>query len=569
MVRRVAALVLSLFLLTGLAEAGTVAGRVFVDANRNGALDPGEAGAPGVPVSDGLSVVTTAADGGYRLAATAARAIVRVTVPRDRAAPGGFWRAVEGDATADFALVPSPQPDDFLFVQITDTHIGRADVYREFARRIDEFPLPLAFVVHTGDLVGAADTVPLDRAKEQFNRYLDAVSAFDLPVFHVPGNHEHACINHEGSDPAAPLYGKGLYRSLLGPMHYSFDWGPVHFIALDCTRLPYAEALGPEQLEWLAADLSRQPGDKPIVLFCHQALDEIADRVRVADLLADRSVLGAFCGHEHINRSGTLGGFPVSVSGALSGSWWSGPNPDGSPQGFRLVQVKDGHMASAYSDRRGPLSLYVSKPETWEAKQGDVPFEAVVLDLGEPVEVSAEFAGQEQPLAFVSRQELWSTWRGEFDSALAYDGLAELKVTATSGGATGSSATRYLVVNGRPEPYVADAGATFRFAVCNVNAANEVLLNGEPLTTMEPGTPDGTVLSIDVPAERLQRLNRVTFRAVPAGPGNLDDFGVSNVLLEYQGRAIRDIRFTSWRRHSLGDSNPAYPAEKDLYFCLP
>ena len=68
-----------------------------------------------------------------------------------------------------------------------------------------------------------------------------------------------------------PLWNKGLYRHLLGPMHYSWDWGNVHFVALDGTSFPpYEEKLGAEQLAWLKADLSFQPHDKPLVLFCHQ-----------------------------------------------------------------------------------------------------------------------------------------------------------------------------------------------------------------------------------------------------------------------------------------------------------
>jgi hypothetical protein len=353
-------------------------------------------------------------------------------------------------------------------------------------------------------------------------------------------------------------------------MHYSFDWGPVHFVALDGTRVPYAQALGEEQFAWLEADVAQQPEDKPIVLFCHQPVDRISERGRVAELLADRNVLGAFCGHEHVNHTGTLGDFPVTVTGALSGAWWSGPNPDGSPQGFRLVQVRDGRVASAYSDRRGPLSLYVSKPDSRQVKEGEMPFEVVVLDLGETVDVSAEFAGNVVPVSAVSRDDLWSTWEGKVDTALALDGLAELKVTVTSGDATGSSVSRFLVVNGRTEPYVAAGGAVLKFRIHDVHAANEILLNGEPLSEMVAGTADGTELRIEIPPERLERLNKVTFRAAPAEPDNLDDFGVSNVVLEYEGGGVRDIRFTSWQRHSIGDNNPdAYPTEKDLYFYLP
>ena len=36
--------------------------------------------------------------------------------------------------------------------------------------------------------------------------------------------------------------------------------------------IPTREKLGAEQLAWLKADLSFQPHDKPLVLFCHQSV---------------------------------------------------------------------------------------------------------------------------------------------------------------------------------------------------------------------------------------------------------------------------------------------------------
>ena len=53
--------------LPGLLTAATFSGRIFLDQNRNGRLDPGENGVAGVVVSDGHSVVLSAADGRYSL----------------------------------------------------------------------------------------------------------------------------------------------------------------------------------------------------------------------------------------------------------------------------------------------------------------------------------------------------------------------------------------------------------------------------------------------------------------------------------------------------------------------
>jgi len=65
--------------------------------------------------------------------------------------------------------VRQEQPEDFFFLQITDTHtnsqIDRADMLREFARRVPKLPIPVAFVVNTGDLDQALD----GRLPEQAN----------------------------------------------------------------------------------------------------------------------------------------------------------------------------------------------------------------------------------------------------------------------------------------------------------------------------------------------------------------------------------------------------------------
>ena len=45
----------------------TVGGKVFLDANGDGKMDPGEKGLAGVRVTDGLSFATTGADGSYSI----------------------------------------------------------------------------------------------------------------------------------------------------------------------------------------------------------------------------------------------------------------------------------------------------------------------------------------------------------------------------------------------------------------------------------------------------------------------------------------------------------------------
>jgi hypothetical protein len=81
-----------------------LSGRVYLDA-------PGKPGVAGVLVSDGTRVVATDAQGRYTLSGTEGRSLVSITVPRDHAAPGGFWRWTGGGDGADFALVRRAQAE--------------------------------------------------------------------------------------------------------------------------------------------------------------------------------------------------------------------------------------------------------------------------------------------------------------------------------------------------------------------------------------------------------------------------------------------------------------------------
>jgi len=549
------------------AVAAALEGRVYLDANRNGCFDAGEAGVPNVPVSDGTRVSLTDRAGGYRLETAEAAALVWVCLPRGHAASGKFWRAVEGGGREDFGLVPQAQTDDFAFVQISDAHVGRADLLAKFAGHLGRMPHPFAFVVNTGDLVGGVDTVPPEKAQAQYDRYLGAAAEFTVPLFNLPGNHEHVAFNSPNPDKAHPLYGKGLYRRVLGPTYYSWDWAGVHFVALDGTTLPYQERLGTNQLAWLAADLEVQPPDRPVVLFCHQPLPDLRDAKELAGALRGRRVLGAFCGHLHQTFTTRLGDIPVYLSGALSGSWWSGPNIDGTPQGFRLVRIKNGALTTVFASREGDTPLSVVSPLATAVQSGTIDVAVAVLDFGQPVAVAASFAGQPVALTQASREELWSVWKGKVDTRQAFDGDRAVEITAKRGGAVGTFGIRYLVSNGRAEAYRADAPATLKIQVRGIDATDSVLFNGAPLGVIPAGTSNETTLAFAVSKELLAKMNRVTIRSEAQGKGR-DLFSAGPVSLEYKGKRLHDLRYASFERHTVVGDDPKR-REKTLYYCLP
>ena len=132
-----------LFFEATVSHGAVIEGHVFLDANWNGRWDDGETGVPGVLVSDGRRVVATDASGRYRLESDDARALLWITVPRDHRPTASFWRWADGRQSENFGLVRHPQPDDFCFIQITDTHIGNAEALRQFAKQTANCPYRL------------------------------------------------------------------------------------------------------------------------------------------------------------------------------------------------------------------------------------------------------------------------------------------------------------------------------------------------------------------------------------------------------------------------------------------
>lgn len=542
-------------------------GRVFFDVNGNGVPDAAEPGVAGVAVSDGVQVVDSDAQGRFRLDTADPDACVWMSVPRDHAASGPFWRRAGSGVPLDFGLAARPQAETFTFVQITDTHVGRADLVSAFAKQLARLPHPFAFAINTGDLVGGVDVVPPEKAQTQYDRYLAAAAAFELPLFHLPGNHEHVAFNTANPDTSHPFYGKGLYRRVFGPPYYSWAWAGVHCVALDGTSLPYQERLGTNQLAWLAADLKRQPADRPILLFCHQSLPALRDAKQLMALLQGRRVLGAFCGHLHQTFTTRLGEIPVHHSGAMSGAWWSGPNIDGTPQGFRVVQVQGDSLKTAYFSREGDTPIAIISPLATDVQHGEVAFEAVVLDFGRAVELNTMFDGQSVAMAQAGRDELWSRWRGTLDTRPAFDGDRTLAFTARQGEAVSRFSIRYLVENGRPQTYQATAPATLALQVRGVDGACPVLFNGEPLGMIPSGTTNECVLTFPVDPTRLAKMNRVTIQAGKQGAGG-DHFSAGPVWLAYAGKKLYDLRYASFERHTIAGSDPKR-VEKVLYYCLP
>lgn len=158
--------------------------------------------------------------------------------------PAGFRTAPEASVNAKVS-----------FAAFGDSGSGRPD-QRHLFEQLET--VPLDFVVHTGDI--AYDEGTAAQLEENFfNVYAPLLRSFAF--YPAVGNHEYV------TESAAPFLQAFVLRENAGPGEaerwYSFDWGDVHFVALD------TEQIGEPQAAWLDTDL--QSNHLPwTIVFAHR-----------------------------------------------------------------------------------------------------------------------------------------------------------------------------------------------------------------------------------------------------------------------------------------------------------
>jgi 3',5'-cyclic AMP phosphodiesterase CpdA len=192
--------------------------------------------------------------------------------------------------------------DDFFFVQLSDSHWGFEDpainpdakgTLRKAVAAVNSLSHRPDFVMFTGDLTHTTDD-PTERRRRmaEFREIVSALNAREVRF--MPGEHDASLDN-----------GKA-FKEFFGETHYTFDHKGVHFIVVDNVSDPMA-AIGDEQLQWLRADLERQPKDIRIVVFTHRPLFDLypqwdwatRDGAKAIALLQTHDNVTVFYGHIH------------------------------------------------------------------------------------------------------------------------------------------------------------------------------------------------------------------------------------------------------------------------------
>ncbi|GAB3677480.1 hypothetical protein GCM10027597_18300 [Saccharopolyspora tripterygii] len=246
-----------------------------------------EAGLSDVVVTDGRQWARTDQNGHFTLPSSLARH-VWVRVPRGWNTTQ-WWSSRSAELT--FRLHRQEQPSlPMRFAHLTDTHVSTlagdpSDAVELAVRHGDGTDTAAAldrtlqqasdsgagFAVITGDLTDHGTAA-------EFDHVHTTISRAPLPVYVIPGNHDHYGHRHEPRDTDSPLGGGFLgdatverYEEELGPRWWSRTIAGMHVIALDW----FSAWCGIDdqlQLEFLAADLARVEPNTPVLVLTHDQL---------------------------------------------------------------------------------------------------------------------------------------------------------------------------------------------------------------------------------------------------------------------------------------------------------
>jgi Icc protein len=223
------------------------------------------------------------------------------------------------------------------FALITDVHFGPRGYHEGKLRKLTERAgeLTARFVEQMNreerpELVFNLGDVIEDENRERdlanYAEFVRILAGLDARVSHVAGNHDQ--INLTAEDLRA-LWGHA------GELHYSFDYGGVHFLVLRTHEIQgQAVHLPAEQIEFAEGDLAETT--LPTIVLMHHPVSEqsvvgnrwferaphlcrVVERGALRRVLeASRRVVAVFNGHVHWNHLDVIEGIPYITLQSLT-----------------------------------------------------------------------------------------------------------------------------------------------------------------------------------------------------------------------------------------------------------
>lgn len=534
-----------------------ISGRVFLDTNRNGSCDPGEKGIAGCLVSDEESISKSDAAGRFELPSSAGAAVVFVVNPPGTWPSGPWWHPLAGreiNREIDFPLLPQDQSGPLYFVQGTDPHLQPSAVplFRRYLEHVNALPVPVQFVVHTGDLVVDSGLASMERARELFDLYEAECKNLRAPLRNIMGNHDIAGVLNPKLSGNEPGFGKALFRERFGPATYAFRFGPYHFVALDGTQIEDRKllyGLTEESANWAIRYLAELRGGEPVILLIHEPMfPEVAGvrqpdtpltrphEARLRDALQGHKVVMTLAGHVHSRGESIWAGAPHLTGGAISYAWHGLQPFPPAPCGYVLFRLENGREEHVHLDWAEGLSIDIANPPFAAVVRGKPKISGVVADPQASVNrVECALEDLKAPARIARRGGLATAFESELDITGMTDGVHDLLVTAHANGKSWTERQPVVVLAGKGAPFLAQATAQLTFRTAGKPGPGlQVTCNGQPVAVR---ARPGADLSGEVSPEHLRGLNEIVIRS------GADAKTIRSVSLTYQGRSFRDVRF--------------------------
>jgi len=233
-------------------------GKVFLDKNKNKLADTSEPGIANVAVSDGQNVLSTDKEGSFNLPGHSKTRFIFITIPAGYKLTDKHYIKVgeTTDKVYNFGLVEDPTSagTSVKMLQITDTE---TDKYNDWIVNVKNYAKKqgISFIVHTGDIC----------YEKGLNFHANQITSETLgkQIFYCIGNH----------DLVKGAYGEELFENLFGPVYYSFDAGPAHFIVTPMRSGDFQPSYTVDEvISWMKNDLAAVDKNKPVIIFNHDLL---------------------------------------------------------------------------------------------------------------------------------------------------------------------------------------------------------------------------------------------------------------------------------------------------------
>jgi len=226
----------------------------------------------------------------------------------------------------------SPGKEDFIFVQLSDTHWGfngpainpdAAGTLKKTVAAVNGMKVQPDFIVFTGDI-----THTTDDSKERRKRMAEARDIIKgLKVKNIKflaGEHDASLDNGEA------------FLEYFGKTHYTFDHKGVHFIVIDNVSDPTSSITDP-QLQWMSDELKKFDKDSRIIVLTHRPLFDLSpnwdwwtrDGAKAIDILMPYKNVTVFYGHIHQENYHMTGHIPHH---AAKGLMYPLPAPNSVPK---------------------------------------------------------------------------------------------------------------------------------------------------------------------------------------------------------------------------------------------